>query len=87
MATLEKKHPCQAIRVVHRLGVVPKGRERDLCGNSVAPPAGGIPMLQEFMDELKKDVPIWKTSLTMIHHDFSLLEAQELIDRKVGALD
>jgi molybdopterin synthase catalytic subunit len=46
--------------VVHRLGEVPRGRERDLCRHPVAASREGFLFLQEFMDELKKDVPIWK---------------------------
>ena len=58
---LEKKHPCQAIRVVHRLGVVPKGESAIYVGIQSKHRREGFLFLQEFMDEFKKDVPIWKS--------------------------
>jgi molybdopterin synthase catalytic subunit len=57
---LEKKHPCQAIRVVHRLGVIPKGESAIYVGIQSRHRQQGFLFLQEFMHELKKDVPIWK---------------------------
>ena len=60
IAILEKKHPCQAIRVVHRLGVVPKGESAIYVGIQSRHRREGFLFLQEFMDEFKKDVPIWK---------------------------
>lgn len=60
IAVLEKKHPCQAIRVVHRLGTVPRGESAIYVGIQSRHRREGFLLLQEFMDELKKDVPIWK---------------------------
>jgi molybdopterin synthase catalytic subunit len=60
IAILEKKHPCQAIRVVHRLGLVPKGESAIYVGIQSRHRREGFLFLQEFMDEFKKDVPIWK---------------------------
>jgi len=60
IADLEKKHPCQAIRIVHRLGLVPKGESAIYVGVQSRHRREGFLFLQEFMDELKKDVPIWK---------------------------
>ena len=60
IAELEKKHPCQAIRIVHRLGVVPKGESAIYVGIQSRHRREGFLFLQEFMDEFKKDVPIWK---------------------------
>jgi len=57
---LEKKHPCEAIRIVHRLGVVPKGASAIYVGIQSKHRREGFLFLQEFMDEFKKDVPIWK---------------------------
>ena len=62
MAQLEKKHPCQAIRVVHRLGLVPRGESAIYVGIRSRHRDEGFRMLEEFMDELKKDVPIWKVT-------------------------
>jgi molybdopterin synthase catalytic subunit len=55
IALLEKRHPCQAIRVVHRLG-----ESAIYVGIQSRHRREGFLFLQEFMDELKKDVPIWK---------------------------
>jgi molybdopterin synthase catalytic subunit len=60
IALLEKRHPCQAIRVVHRLGEVRVGESAIYVGICSRHRGEGFLFLQEFMDELKKDVPIWK---------------------------
>ncbi len=60
IALLEKAHPCQAVRVVHRLGEVPVGEAAIYVGIRSRHRGEGFRFLQEFMDELKKDVPIWK---------------------------
>ena len=60
IALLEKKHPCEAIRIVHRLGTVPKGESAIYVGIQSRHRREGFLFLQEFMDEFKKDVPIWK---------------------------
>jgi molybdopterin synthase catalytic subunit len=60
IALLEKKHPCQAIRIVHRVGVVPKGESAIYVGIQSKHRREGFLFLQEFMDEFKRDVPIWK---------------------------
>ena len=60
IATLEKKHPCRAIRIVHRLGIIPIGESAIYVGIQSRHRREGFLFLQEFMDEFKKDVPIWK---------------------------
>ena len=60
IANLERKHPCQAIRIVHRLGLVPKGESAIYVGIQSRHRREGFLFLQEFMDEFKKDVPIWR---------------------------
>ncbi len=60
IAILEKKHPCQAIRILHRLGEIPRGESAIYVGIQSRHRREGFLFLQEFMDELKKDVPIWK---------------------------
>lgn len=60
IAMLEKRHPCQAIRIVHRLGCVPKGDSAIYVGIQSRHRREGFLLLQEFMDEFKRDVPIWK---------------------------
>ena len=58
---LQKKYPCQAVRIVHRVGRVPKGESAIYVGIQSRHRGDGFLFLQEFMDELKKDVPIWKS--------------------------
>ncbi|HUB68576.1 MAG TPA: molybdenum cofactor biosynthesis protein MoaE [Candidatus Methylacidiphilales bacterium] len=60
IALLEKKYPCEAIRIVHRLGMVPKGESAIYVGVQSRHRRESFLFLQEFMDEFKKDVPIWK---------------------------
>ena len=60
IALLEKKHPCQAIRIVHRVGVIPKRESAIYVGIQSKHRREGFLFLQDFMDEFKKDVPIWK---------------------------
>ena len=60
IALLVVKYPCQAIRIVHRLGVVPKGESAIYVGVQSRHRREGFLFLQEFMDEFKRDVPIWK---------------------------
>src|SRR5271155_750312 len=54
IAMLEKKHPCQAIRIVHRLGSVPTGEAAIYVGIQSRHRREGFLLLQEFMDEFKK---------------------------------
>jgi molybdopterin synthase catalytic subunit len=60
ISVLEKKYPCQAIRIVHRLGEVPTGESAIYVGIQSRHRGEGFLFLQEFMDEFKKDVPVWK---------------------------
>jgi molybdopterin synthase catalytic subunit len=60
IAVLEEKHPCQAVRIIHRLGTVPAGESAIYVGVRSRHRQEGFLFLQEFMDEFKKDVPIWK---------------------------
>jgi molybdopterin synthase catalytic subunit len=60
IALLEKKYPCEAIRIVHRLGIVTKGETAIYLGIQSRHRCEGFLFLQEFMNEFKKDVPIWK---------------------------
>jgi len=64
IATLEEKYPCQTIRIVHRLGTIPIGESAIYVGIQSKHRGEGFLLLQEFMDEFKKDVPIWKSTGT-----------------------
>lgn len=60
LESLAVKHPCLATKVIHRVGVIPVGDAAIYVG--IASPHRGeaIALLAEFMDRLKRDVPIWK---------------------------
>ncbi len=59
---LSKAHPCSAVWLIHRLGVVPVG-ETSLYVRVLAQhrqPAFNL--VAQLIDRLKTDVPIWKNS-------------------------
>ena len=60
LESLATKYPCRAVKVIHRVGVIPVGETAIYVG--VASPHRGeaIALLAGFMDRLKQDVPIWK---------------------------
>src|SRR5262245_7335707 len=61
---IEKRWPIEAIRVVHRIGVV-KVNEPSLWVEVVAPHRGeAFAACQWLVDEMKRTVPIWKKSVT-----------------------
>lgn len=53
-------HPCQAVTVIHRHGVIPVGETAIFVRVESAHRAAGLRLLEEFMNELKTVVPIWK---------------------------
>lgn len=53
-------HPCQAVTVIHRYGVIPVGEAAIFVRVESAHRAAGLHLLEEFMNELKLAVPIWK---------------------------
>jgi len=57
---IASRHPCQAVKVIHRIGVIPVGETAIFVGVAAAHRAEAIALLAEFMDRLKQDVPIWK---------------------------
>jgi molybdopterin molybdotransferase len=54
------RNPCLAIKIIHRVGIIPVGETAIYAGISSAHRAEAIAFLAEFMDKLKQDVPIWK---------------------------
>ena len=57
---LETRHPLSALLVVHRIGTVPVG-EPSLLVRILSPHRGeALRACTELIDELKRDVPIWK---------------------------
>ena len=57
---LAARHPCLAARVIHRIGIVPVGEAAIYVGIAGRHRAEAFALLDEFMDRLKQDVPIWK---------------------------
>lgn len=57
---LAVQHPCLAVKVIHRTGIVPVGATALYVGVAAAHRAEAIALLGGFMDRLKQDVPIWK---------------------------
>ena len=57
---LSAKYPCQKVEVSHRIGRVPVGEASILVRVEAKHRAEALGLLTEFMDRLKRDVPIWK---------------------------
>ena len=57
---ISTRHPCLAVTVIHRLGTIPVGETAIYIGVAASHRAPAFALLAEFMDRLKKDVPVWK---------------------------
>jgi molybdopterin synthase catalytic subunit len=57
---LGTKHGCESAHVIHRVGVIPVGETAIWIGVGSGHRKEALAMVSEFMDELKKEVPIWK---------------------------
>jgi molybdopterin synthase catalytic subunit len=57
---LSGSYPCGFVEVTHRIGRVPVGEASILLRIEAKHRADAFGMLAEFMDRLKRDVPIWK---------------------------
>jgi molybdopterin synthase catalytic subunit len=55
------EHPCQRVRVQHRLGPIRVGEAAIHIEVHARHRAPAFALLAGFMDRLKQDVPIWKT--------------------------
>ena len=60
LETLAVQHPCLAVKVMHRTGLVPVGATAIYVGVAAAHRVEALALLGGFMDRLKQDVPIWK---------------------------
>ena len=58
---LGQRRPCLFVRVIHRIGTVPVGEAAIYVVACAAHRAAALGMVEDFMDGLKQDVPIWKT--------------------------
>lgn len=59
---LGEAHPCLRVQVIHRHGIVPVGEVSIHVRVESRHRIEGLRLLEEFMNQLKADVPIWKTS-------------------------
>lgn len=60
LTDLSLAHPCLAVRVQHRIGIVPVGEAAIHIAVQSKHRAEAFALLAGFMDRLKQDVPIWK---------------------------
>jgi len=60
LESLLAQHPCLAVRIIHRFGVIPVGETAIYAGVSSSHRGEALALLAEFMIQLKEDVPIWK---------------------------
>lgn len=58
---LAAQHPCLYAGVIHRHGVVPAGEMAIYVRVESAHRGAGLSLMEEFMNRLKTEVPIWKT--------------------------
>jgi molybdopterin synthase catalytic subunit len=57
---LSAQYPCHEVEITHRIGRVPAGEASILVRIAAKHRAEAFGMLTEFMDRLKRDVPVWK---------------------------
>lgn len=60
LGELGRAFPCHSVQVAHRIGRVPVGEASIVVRVEAKHRAEAFGMLAEFMDRLKRDVPIWK---------------------------
>jgi len=60
LAELHREHPCERVRISHRIGFVPVGEAAIMMDVHSSHRGEAFALLQKFMDRLKQDVPIWK---------------------------
>ncbi len=68
LETLAEQHPCLAVKVIHRTGIIPVGDTAIYVGVGAPHRAEAIALLAGFMDRLKQDVPIWKRGVRSAEH-------------------
>jgi molybdopterin molybdotransferase len=60
LESLASRHVCLAVKIIHRIGVIPVGETAIYAGVASRHRAEALALLAGFMDRLKQDVPIWK---------------------------
>lgn len=63
LSELSAEYPCRVVRVIHRHGRIPVGEAAIYVGVCSKHRREGIGLLADFMDRLKRDVPIWKAGV------------------------
>jgi molybdopterin synthase catalytic subunit len=58
--SLGLQHPCLAVVVIHRIGIVPVGESAIYVAAVGRHRGEAFALVSQFMDRLKQDVPIWK---------------------------
>lgn len=61
LTELAAAHPCNSVRVQHRIGIIRVGEAAIHIAVHAKHRAPAFALLAAFMDRLKQDVPIWKT--------------------------
>jgi molybdopterin synthase catalytic subunit len=61
VAEIDRTQACLRVVVIHRHGTIPVGETAIYLRVDSRHRGEGFRMLEEFMNRLKKDVPIWKT--------------------------
>ena len=64
LVDISANHPCLAVKVIHRIGLIPVGEAAIYVGIAGRHRAEAFALLSGFMDRLKQDVPIWKGDLS-----------------------
>jgi molybdopterin molybdotransferase len=60
LESLATKHACLFTKIIHRLGIVPVGETAIYLGVAAMHRDEALALVTEFMNQLKRDVPIWK---------------------------
>jgi molybdopterin synthase catalytic subunit len=61
---LSAQYPCQVVGIIHRIGRVPVGEASIVVRIEAKHRAEAFGMLAEFMNRMKREVPIWKKVAT-----------------------
>lgn len=78
LGEISSRHPCLAVKIIHRIGIIPVGETAIYAGIASSHRAEAIALLAEFMNRLKQDVPIWKTrALPSVGDEVSSLKISE----------
>ena len=61
LESLSVKLVCIVVKVIHRIGIIPVGETAIYVGVAAAHRGEALALITEFMNHLKRDVPVWKT--------------------------